>query len=96
MENNLSFEQLPNAVFQLYEKLNSIENLLLNKTNQQKNDHLFFYSSKKKFKRKKTVLKKRGIVNKKLTASKIQFVSKFVIRGIFEILKAIAVHIICT
>ncbi|MDP1746206.1 MAG: helix-turn-helix domain-containing protein [Bacteroidota bacterium] len=40
MENNLSFEQLPNAVFQLYEKLNSIENLLLNKTNQPETDQL--------------------------------------------------------
>ena len=40
MENNLSFEQLPNAVFQLYEKLNNIENLLLNKTNQPETDQL--------------------------------------------------------
>ena len=40
MENNLSFEQLPKAVFQLYEKLNNIENLLLNKTNQPESDQL--------------------------------------------------------
>jgi hypothetical protein len=45
-------------------------------------------------KRKKTTRKKRSLANKRLTASKMQFVSKFVIRGIFEILKAIAVHII--
>lgn len=31
MDNNLSFEQLPKAIFQLYEKLNSIEALLLDK-----------------------------------------------------------------
>lgn len=40
MDNNLSFEQLPNAVFQLYEKLNTIENLLLNQTNQPESDQL--------------------------------------------------------
>lgn len=40
MENNLSFEQLPNAVFQLYEKLINIEELLLNKTNQPEGDQL--------------------------------------------------------
>lgn len=40
MENNLSFEQLRNAVFQLFEKLNNIENLLLNKTNQPETDIL--------------------------------------------------------
>lgn len=35
-----TFEQLPKAVAQLYEKLNSIENLLLNKTHQQESDQL--------------------------------------------------------
>jgi len=40
MKNNLSFEELPSAVFQLYEKLNTIENLLLNKTNQPESDQL--------------------------------------------------------
>lgn len=40
MENNLSFEQLPGAVFQLFEKLNNIEHLLLNKTNQPESDQL--------------------------------------------------------
>lgn len=37
---NLTFDQLPQAVRQLYEKLNSIENLLLNKSNQQEADQL--------------------------------------------------------
>lgn len=40
MENNLSLEQLPKAVFQLYEKLNSIENILLNQSNQPESDQL--------------------------------------------------------
>lgn len=40
MDNNLSFEGLPNAVFKLHEKLNTIENLLLNKTNQPESDQL--------------------------------------------------------
>lgn len=40
MDNKLSFEQLPNAVFELYEKLNSIESLLLNKTNHPETDEL--------------------------------------------------------
>ena len=34
MQDNLSFEQLPKAVSQLYEKLSAIESLLLNQTNQ--------------------------------------------------------------
>ena len=40
MNNKLSFDQLPNAVFELYEKLNNIENLLLNKSPQQEKDEL--------------------------------------------------------
>lgn len=36
-----TFEQLPKAVTQLYEKLNTIENLLLNKTTQPESDLLF-------------------------------------------------------
>lgn len=40
MQDNLSFEQLPKAVFQLYEKLSTIENLLLNQTTQTETDQL--------------------------------------------------------
>lgn len=40
MENNLSFDQLPKAVFELYEKLNSIESLLLNKKDSVEADQL--------------------------------------------------------
>ena len=40
MDDNITFDQLPNAVFQLYEKLNSIENLLLNQTSQSESDQL--------------------------------------------------------
>lgn len=35
-----TFEQLPKAVAQLYEKLNTIENLLINQTNQPETDQL--------------------------------------------------------
>ena len=35
-----TFEQLPTAVAQLYEKLSSIENILLNKSNQSESDQL--------------------------------------------------------
>ena len=40
MENNLSFDQLPKAVSQLFDKLNSIENLLNNKNSQPEGDQL--------------------------------------------------------
>ena len=40
MQDNLSFEQLPKAVSQLYEKLSAIESLLLNQTNQPEADQL--------------------------------------------------------
>ena len=40
MQDNLSFDQLPKAVFQLYEKLSTIENLLLNTSNPTETDQL--------------------------------------------------------
>jgi excisionase family DNA binding protein len=38
--NEFTFEQLPKAVTQLYEKLNTIENLLLNQSNRADEDQL--------------------------------------------------------
>lgn len=40
MENNLSLEQLPKAVFQLFERLNTIEKLILSQSSNQDSDQL--------------------------------------------------------
>lgn len=40
MENNLSLEQLPKAVLQLFERLNTIEKLILSQSSNQDTDQL--------------------------------------------------------